>query len=285
MVRIQGVMLWAMMFAMLGSGAVRADDPGNYKPMPWHLIDLWWDLGRDQKFESYSIDVQITGKLDPDIRMYIAPIGLGQFDEQKFYGGMQTLLGRAHRKTDMNKWFDKLGTGAIFSRWGTRDLAATRTADDGVCEQAGYEGDFVSVRRPIRWGVGKYTYQLVRMDHEQIDGKTYTWVGCFITDHQTQEHAYIGGLRFEGEDLKLDRKIASFIEIYGAAIDPDRIPVLSVTFSNIMVNGEPYEPRNCTAIYPDGVPDYADAKVGEKQAVIIDLGHKFDRKRRSDKLF
>ena len=28
--------------------------------MPWHLVDIWWDLGKDVPFESCSIDVNIS---------------------------------------------------------------------------------------------------------------------------------------------------------------------------------------------------------------------------------
>src|SRR4051794_29217246 len=32
----------------------------DYARMPWHLVDVWWDLGRDMPFQSYSIDVTIS---------------------------------------------------------------------------------------------------------------------------------------------------------------------------------------------------------------------------------
>lgn len=263
----------------------RAEDVSKYKKMPWHLVDLWWDLGTDHDFTSYKIDLEITGKLDPDIRLYIAPIGLANFNGQKFYGGVQTQLGRAYKRNDKT-WRSGFGAGAIFSRWGERSLDAVRTADGGVCESGGYEGDFISVRRPLKWGIGKYTYELLRMDREQIDGKTYTWVGCFVHDHQTDNHAFVGALRFEGEDLELGDKVASFVEVYGAAIDPDRIPVVAVTFSNFRINGQKIEPRGCKAVYPQGVPDYAEATAGEDKSVTIQAGRRVDdRKQRTDKLF
>jgi len=283
------VIILAFVVCAAMTGGALADDPNNYKKMPWHLVDLWWDLGSDEDFVSYEIDFEIQGELDKDMRLYIAPIGLGKFSGQNFYGGVQTQLGRAHRKRDMNKrdkdWLHGLGTGAIFSRWGTRTLDAVRTAADGVCESAGYEGDFVSIRKPIRWHTGKYTYKLIRMDHEYSGDTVYTWVGCFVTDHRRMEDHFIGALRFEGEELELDDKIASFVELYGRAIDPDTIPVMTVTFSNIRVNGQRIDIDDCDAIYPEGVPDYAEAKAGPGQSVVIELGRRVERKSRKEKMF
>lgn len=33
------------------AAALAADDRG-LKPPPWHLIDIWWDIGQDTPFES-----------------------------------------------------------------------------------------------------------------------------------------------------------------------------------------------------------------------------------------
>ncbi len=39
---------------------LRADEPkaDPYNPMPWHLVDIWWDIGQDTPFESYSRDLR-----------------------------------------------------------------------------------------------------------------------------------------------------------------------------------------------------------------------------------
>jgi hypothetical protein len=44
---------------LLPALAVAAEDAGP-KPPPWHLLDIWWDIGRDTAFESYSIDATIV---------------------------------------------------------------------------------------------------------------------------------------------------------------------------------------------------------------------------------
>ena len=39
-----------------------AEEP-QYVRMPCHLVDLWWDIGQDVPFESYSIDVTISEEI------------------------------------------------------------------------------------------------------------------------------------------------------------------------------------------------------------------------------
>lgn len=58
------------------------------------------------------------------------------------------------------------------------------------------------------------------MDRELVDGKPATCVGAFVHSHVKDENIFIGALRFKGENLVLDRKVASFVEVYR-----NRIPV------------------------------------------------------------
>ena len=69
------------------SPAWAADRIGN---TPWHLVDYWWDFGKDTEFESYEVDFSLSNDVDPKVRLYIAPIGLGHFNKVAFYGGIQT---------------------------------------------------------------------------------------------------------------------------------------------------------------------------------------------------
>ena len=39
----------------LAAGTASAEQ--EFKRMPWHLVDIWWEMGEDQQFESYAIDV------------------------------------------------------------------------------------------------------------------------------------------------------------------------------------------------------------------------------------
>jgi hypothetical protein len=110
------------------------------------------------------------------------------------------------------------------------------------------------------------------MDCEESGGEARTWVGAFLHVHATDENIFIGALRFPGEDLVLAKNnLASFVEAYGRAIPVERIPRVDVTLGNLRVNGQPANVSAVTAVYPEGVPDYADA-VRDGGSVVVTLG-------------
>lgn len=123
--------------------------------------------------------------------------------------------------------------------WGERSHDAIRPSEGGFFQSSGHEGDFVSVRRPYEWKKGTYTYRLTRMDQEMIDGKPFTWVGAFVYSHEKDENVFVGTLRFKGEKLVLDRKVANFVEVYGRQRPAADIPKVTVTFGPPVVNGMP----------------------------------------------
>ena len=257
------------------SGLVVAQDASpstasqkEYVRMPWHLVDLWWDFGEDTPFQSFSFDITISDPVPPETRLYLAPIGLGHLSGTAFYGGIQTQL---DGNTRSDKQLRKLGPGFLMSMWGERSVDAIRPSMGGYLQSSGHEGDFISVRRPYVWDQGVYTYRLTRMDEEQIDGKPHTWVGAFVYSHQKDEHVFLGALRFPGKDLILDRKIANFVEIYGQRRPVSEIPKLTVTFGNPVLNGKPVDPKAIDAVYPQGVPDFAEAKLRDG-AVVVTVG-------------
>lgn len=272
----------AILLLLVPSTASAQEQPRDYPPPPWHLVDLWWDVGEDRTFESYSIDVTLSDDVPADVNLYIAPVGLGHLSKTPFYGGIQT---QADGYTKADRRLRKIGRGLLMSMWGERDHDAIRPSIGGLCQSSGHEGDFVSVRRPYEWSKGTYTYKIVHMDRETIGDNKYTWVGAFLYSHEKDENVFIGALRFPGEELMLARQIASFVEIYGRAIAVERIPKLTVTFGNLHVNGEPIERPAVSAIYPKGVPDYADAQADEEGNVVIRVGEAVeDRTRREVKL-
>ena len=256
--------LIALGFAPWLAAAADAPKPENYAPMPWHLIDTWWDIGRDTPFESLAIDVTVSDDVPASVNLYIAPVGLGHLNKTPFYGGIQT---QCDGNTKADPRLRKIGPGYLFSMWGERSPEAIRPPVGGVFQSSGHEGDFVSTRRPFEWKKGKYTYRLCKMDAEEVGGKPHTWVGAFVYSHEKDENVFVGALRFPGEKLVLDRKVANFVEIYGRKRPAADIPKLTVTFGPPVVNGKPTDPT-AEAIYPKGVPDYADAAAKDGSLVV-----------------
>lgn len=264
--------LLAAIGCLSGTGfSASADEVG---PTPWHLIDFWWDLGVEEVLQDYSIDVTISGDIPEEVRLYIAPIGLAKISGMSFYGGLQTasdgFLEHPHRQRQY------IGRGSIFSRWGTRTLDAVRRSLGGLYESGGYEGDFVSVRHPFPWKPGRYTYSVRRQAQGVEEGKPYTWLGAFVLDHQTGQEVYIGALRFEGQDLKMDRRAAGFVEIYGRRRPVEDIPQIAVSFGPWRLNGREIKPASITAYYPVKVPARAKAR-REGGVAVVDVGVEVDR--------
>jgi len=277
-------LLVVSLFAM-PAPAQRAED---YKRMPWHLADIWWDFGEATTFESFEIDVTIEGEIGDDVNLYIAPFGLSQLGESRFYGGIQT-----HTLAQMkdNPRRRDLGRGGIFSMWGERSHDAIRTGPGGFMESSGHEGDFISVRREIEWGEGRYTFRIVKQRVEYIDGAAYTWVAYTIYSHEDDVETFCGALRFPGEDLQLGRRNAGFIELYGRRPQSlDVIPDVAITFHNPVVNGRAIERPTALAVYDQGVPDYvvAEGVVDEETGshdIRFEVGQEVDRDSRREELF
>lgn len=253
----------------------------KYASMPWHLVDIWWDIGGETPFESLAVDVTISDDVPSSVNLYIAPIGLGHLSKTAFYGGIQT---QSDGYTKKDPKLRTIGPGFLFSMWGERSADAIRPPDGGFFQSSGHEGDFVSVHRPFEWKKGKYTYRLSKMDALEIDGKPYTWVGAFVYSHDKDENLFVGALRFKGEKLVLDRKVANFVEVYGRRRPAADSPKVTVTFGPPIVNGKAPKNPKAEAIYPKGVPDYADT-VAKDGSLVVTVGQPVEgREKRRVKL-
>ena len=255
----------------------------KFPRQPWHLADVWWSFeSATAHFESLDLDVTIDRDVPETVNLYIAPCGLGELSGIKFYGGLQSNINGWQSRTNQTRVH--LGRGGIFSRWGKGKLSVrqARGADDSHYEAAGYEGDFVSVRRPFAWAKGSYTWSLRASDTETADGTNYTWVSCFLTTHATGATRFIGSLRFEGEDLTFWNKHAAFVEVYSTAKIPrSEIPEVKVTFGYPRVNGQPPKLKSARVVHPSpgqqsGSPDCATA-AAEGSDVVVTVGKIFER--------
>src|ERR1700744_5496972 len=79
--------------------ANKALSDGTLKDTPWHLVDLWWNLGTNAPFQSYSIDINVMDDVPTNVNLYISPVGLGKLNGMGFYGGLQT---HSDRRSQLN---------------------------------------------------------------------------------------------------------------------------------------------------------------------------------------
>ncbi|MBF0094823.1 MAG: hypothetical protein HQL34_09795 [Alphaproteobacteria bacterium] len=234
-----------------------------WRPMPWSLATVWWDLPRTGPFRSLSMEMDVLTDLPSDQRVYLSAIGLGTLGATRFYGGVQT----GARVPEGGR--DRI---ALFSRWDERSPDAMRPAPGGFTESAGYEGDFISVRQRVPWHGGRY---IVSLDVSESDS-AHTWVRMTITETATGRSWDVGMLRFPGKDAVLGPRLASFVELYGEAIAPETIAHTTIRYGGLRINGEAVIPGKATVYYAPDIPPYAAARRQPGGWVAIDMGGRHD---------
>ena len=220
--------------------------------LPWHTTDLYWE-GAKPVTDVQTIGVTFTVDRDvPDsVNLYIAPMGGQYLNKIMFYGGIQSNVNGWPSPTERRRVHP--GPGAIFSRWGGAPVSidAAAPVEGGLCESAGYEGEFVSVRKPIRWQAGTYTWELRREDTVQVKGEPHTWFACFLKDHDREQEYRVGALRFEGDLFSFNGRSTSFVEIYATSkIRRSGVPEVNVTFQPPRVNGNVLSPDSVSVYHP-----------------------------------
>lgn len=248
--------------------------------LPWHMADIWWEFASETRgFERLDIDVTIDRDIPEAYNLYVAPVGIAKINGLDFYGGLQS---------NINGWASKEsrkrvhpGKGAIFSRWSADKstpigLGHVRMEEGGLCESAGYEGEFCSVRRPFAWTRGTYTYSIQKGKLETMEGKAHTWFDCVVTSRKDGSKTTIGSLRFEGDDFTFWPRHAAFVEIYATEkIPTSGIPRCVVTFGYPRINGKPPALKSALAAYnPKGraeSPQCATARA-DSDKVVIEIG-------------
>jgi hypothetical protein len=237
--------------------------------LPWHMINLWWSSkGEVKDFTEFSVDIDISHDIPAETyNLYISPFS-GTINDTLIYGGIQTNVNgwNAMEPKDQKRLHG--GPGFIFSRWSKKPdltLADVRATPGGFVEAAGYEGNFVSGRRPYPWTAGKYTYSLRRMDTEVTDGAARTWIGAFVKEHKSGKEIFVAALRFPGDSLTHAGKNAAFLEFYATetihkAPAIANLPPLEVKFSNLRFDGAPADLAKVDASFirqeaarPDGL--------------------------------
>ena len=222
---------------------------------PWHLVNVILDFENEPKdIQSYCTTFTIESRVPDNVNLYI--ISLGQWINQiRCYGGIQTRIDGSTDKNDLASTFTRRDRGAIFSRWGERNVEAIRQAPGGLVASSGHEGDFISVRNDFAWSEG--TYRLCLRKSDVVEGEPlpanykpediaygwgryeHTYVRMEATDMSTNETTIIGELAFPGKTLSLSKKDVITVEIYGHGGNaPIRnVPVLNLYFSSFQVDG------------------------------------------------
>lgn len=209
-------------------------------PKPWHMMVLRWHFTEPvNDFKQFDIDVTIDRDIPESYNLYISPIN-AQINKATFYGGLQT---------NVNGWVSAKeqrrvhrGKGSIFSRWSIGEknpigLEYVDMREGGLCESAGYEGEFCSVRYPFKWTAGKYTLSLIKEETITLKNAPHTWVKMVVTDKNGTK-TQIGRLLFEGDTLAFMPYNAAFVEIYSTEKTPNSdVPEAIITFGYPKING------------------------------------------------
>lgn len=210
-------LLMAVCWTVSSSGAERF--------LPSGLTYVWWRFGVPD-FEDFQLDITIHNDLETRPGMYFQ-IYQGQVGDVGFYFGLQTDVYQPDRGGQ--------GKGLIFSRWKTRDLADARAASDGWVQSAGYEGDFIGVRKKYNWTNRRYRLRLTALDEDDKG----VWYGFFILDYDRNIEDYGGSIRFPkqaGQRPKIKDGGGTWLEVYSGARTPSDLPRWHVSLDGAYVN-------------------------------------------------
>ena len=214
--------------------------------LPWHLMQLIWNFSDSIiDFRRMDMEIIIDRDISTDYHLYICPFN-GKFNGQAFYAGIQTKIDGYTTKEKSNaKSEPKQGgmKGGIFSRWSADQktpigLDYTEMFEDGLCESAGYEGEFCSVRRPFEWTKGSYVISLMKNETVNFKGEPHTWVSMEVTDKSQNKVTQIGRLLFKGEKLNWHTSNAAFVETYNFTPQAPHIPEAQITFKRPTIGDE-----------------------------------------------
>ncbi len=222
--------------------------------MPWHLVDLWWEMGKEATIDSFSVEMMISADVPPESRIFLAGF-CSKINDQSTYAGIVTDLDASTRRDPKPR---PIGPGGHFRRWGKRGHENIRPALGGYFLDEDSEKDFVDVSAQYRWKKGKYTLKIVKMEVEKSPEGGNVWAGAFLYSHENDETLFMGALRFRGQALQLADRVCTFLELYDKPVRVRDIPALSVTLSNLQVNGVAVKKPVVNAYYPRQVPACAD---------------------------
>ena len=202
---------------------------------------VYWDFGINN---IRSIEIKITICDEPDnqdglyFQMY-----QGQINGVGFYFGIQTDI----YKPDIGS----TGKGIIFSRWGTRDISNVRTVAGGWSQTAGYEGNFVGIRKNYEWTT--HGYQL-KISYTETDEEG-DWYGVWIRDLNDSTEDFLGSVRFPKstpENSGIQNGGITWTELYDKKVSNTPLPTWHVSVDSIEAldcDGVKYLPKSAVSDY------------------------------------
>jgi len=201
---------------------------------------VYWDFPLD-RFTSLYIDISIINEPDNDDGLYFQ-MYQGAINGEGFYFGLQTQTWKPG--------YGSMGKGLIFSRWGTRDLSNVRIVEGGWSQSAGYEGDFVGVRRTYNWTTHDYRLRIALNDTDSVGD----WYGVWIFDLHQWTMDLLGSIRFprvpSNESGIADRGI-TWTELYWKATPGTAIPTWHVSIAGIYASEQMVAPLAAFSSYSE----------------------------------
>jgi len=199
---------------------------------------VWWDFGINN-FKSLYVDITIYNEPDNNDGLYFQ-MYQGTINGVGFYYGLQT---RVYNPND-----GLIKKGLIYSRWETRDLSNVRTIEGGWSQSAGYEGNFVGIRKYYNWTNHSYRFKLAYMESDD----TGDWYGIWIYDSDNFTEDFLGSIRFpptEASKSGIANGGVTWTELYYKGIKQTPIPSWHASINGIYAREETIPPNSATSAY------------------------------------
>lgn len=200
-----------------------------------------WDFGTSN-FRSVVINIEIYDEPDNNDGLYFQ-MYQGRLNGVGFYFGIQT---------DVYKpGVGSTGKGLILSRWETRDLSNVRTVEGGWSQSAGYEGNFVGIRKHYEWTTHSYQLKVAYIETDD----TGDWYGVWMSDLDNGAEDFLGSIRFpkvEPSKAGIKNGGITWTELYYKKIQETPIPNWHVSINDIYaidLKGETICPNHATSTY------------------------------------
>lgn len=237
---------------------------------------VFWDFGISN-FHGIVINIEIYDEPDNNDGLYFQ-MYQGRINGVGFYFGIQT---------DVYKpGVGSTGKGLIFSRWQTRDLSNVRTIEGGWSQSAGYEGNFVGIRKHYEWTTHSYQLKIAYTETDDVGD----WYGVWISDLDNGTEDFLGSIRFpkvEPSKAGIENGGITWTELYYKKIQETPIPDWHVSINDIYaigLKGETICPTHATSTYSKiGHTDIYYDKVTKKIHFL--MGPKVNRVHDASKLF